>query len=96
MFAAELGRLAGRLDDATAERHRRVLESVGLPTSYSGDWPRLLAAMRIDKKSRGSRLRFVTLDALAVPRMLEDPDPSLLVAAYGEVRREPGPRVVSL
>ena len=26
VFAAELGRLAGRLDDATAERHRAVLE----------------------------------------------------------------------
>ena len=30
-FAAELGLPAGRLDDATADRHRTVLESVGLP-----------------------------------------------------------------
>ncbi|MGV7688497.1 3-dehydroquinate synthase family protein, partial [Mycobacterium kansasii] len=29
IYAAELGRLAGRLDDETADRHRRVLESVG-------------------------------------------------------------------
>jgi 3-dehydroquinate synthase len=29
VFVAELGRLAGRLDDATAARHRSVLESVG-------------------------------------------------------------------
>ena len=31
VFAAELGRLAGRLDDATAERHRSILTSLGLP-----------------------------------------------------------------
>jgi 3-dehydroquinate synthase len=82
VFAAELGRLAGSLDDATADRHRAVLDSLGLPTRYDGDWDRLHATMAVDKKSRGSRLRFVVLDGLAQPRMLEDPDPSLLVAAY--------------
>jgi 3-dehydroquinate synthase len=93
VFAAELGRLAGRLDDATAARHRAVLESVGLPTSYAGAWDRLHATMAVDKKSRGSRLRFVVLDGLAKPRMLEDPDPSLLVAAYEEVRKDRGGEV---
>jgi 3-dehydroquinate synthase len=88
VFVAELARLAGRLDDDTAARHRAVLESVGLPTTYAGDWQQVLAAMRVDKKSRGSRLRFVVLDGLARPRMLEDPDPSLLVAAFEEVRKD--------
>jgi 3-dehydroquinate synthase len=88
VFVAELARLAGRLDDDTAARHRRVLESLGLPTSYAGDWQQLLAAMRIDKKTRGSRLRFVALDGLARPRVLDDPDPSLLVAAFEEVRKD--------
>src|SRR4051812_5205722 len=88
VFAAELGRLAGRLDDATADRHRAVLESVGLPTSYRGDWDRLRAVMSVDKKTRGSRLRFVVLDGLARPRMLEDPDPALLAAAYATVSAE--------
>jgi 3-dehydroquinate synthase len=88
VFVAELGRLAGRLDDGTAARHGDVLRSLGLPTSYDGDWERLQAAMRIDKKSRGDRLRFVVLDALAKPRILDDPDPTLLVAAWHEVRRE--------
>jgi 3-dehydroquinate synthase len=92
-FVAELARLAGRLDDETAARHRRVLEQVGLPTSYAGDWQQLLAAMRVDKKSRGSRLRFVALDGLARPRMLEDPDPALLVAAFEEVRKDRGAEV---
>ncbi|MEU9983696.1 3-dehydroquinate synthase [Streptomyces sp. NPDC050856] len=86
VFAAELGRLAGRLDDATADRHRTVLESVGLPLTYRGDqWPKLLETMRVDKKSRGDLLRFIVLDGLARPTVLEGPDPAVLVAAYGEV-----------
>jgi 3-dehydroquinate synthase len=88
VFAAELGRLAGRLDDATADRHHLVLESLGLPTTYAADaWPKLFEAMKVDKKSRGSRLRFVVLDALARPGMLEAPDPQLLAAAYSEIAR---------
>ena len=87
VFVAELARLAGSLDDATAARHRAVLEGVGLPTSYEGDWPELLAAMKIDKKSRADRLRFVVLDALAKPRILDDPAPADLQAAWDQVRR---------
>jgi 3-dehydroquinate synthase len=85
-FAAELGRLAGRLDDATADRHRTVLASVGLPLSYRYDqWPKLLENMKVDKKSRGDLLRFIVLDGLAKPTVLEGPDPAVLLAAYGEV-----------
>ncbi|MFH8883238.1 3-dehydroquinate synthase [Streptomyces californicus] len=86
VFAAELGRLAGRLDDATADRHRTVLESVGLPLTYRGDqWPKLLENMKIDKKSRGDLLRFIVLDGVGKPTVLEGPDPAVLLAAYGEV-----------
>ncbi|AEN08828.1 MULTISPECIES: 3-dehydroquinate synthase [unclassified Streptomyces] len=86
VFAAELGRLAGRLDDATADRHRAVLESVGLPLTYRGDqWPKLLENMKVDKKSRGDLLRFIVLDGIGRPTVLEGPDPAILLAAYGEV-----------
>ncbi|GAA3194454.1 MULTISPECIES: 3-dehydroquinate synthase [Streptomyces] len=86
VFAAELGRIAGRLDDATADRHRAVLESVGLPLTYRGDqWPKLLETMKVDKKSRGDRLRFIVLDGLARPTVLEGPDPALLLAAHAEI-----------
>ncbi|MFD5977650.1 3-dehydroquinate synthase [Streptomyces bacillaris] len=86
VFAAELGRLAGRLDDATADRHRAILQSVGLPLTYRGDqWPKLLENMKVDKKSRGDLLRFIVLDALGKPTVLEGPDPAVLLAAYGEV-----------
>ncbi|MEP7194659.1 MAG: 3-dehydroquinate synthase [Actinomycetota bacterium] len=86
VYAAELARLSGRLDDALVERHRSVLGSVGLPTSYRSDrWPELLAAMRRDKKSRGSLLRFVVLDALAQPGRLEGPEEAMLQEAYARV-----------
>ncbi|MCC2308416.1 3-dehydroquinate synthase [Cellulomonas chengniuliangii] len=86
VFAAEIARLAGRLDDADVDRHRAILTSVGLPVSYRGDrWEQLLTAMRRDKKTRGDVLRFVVLDGIGRPSRLEGPDPLLLAAAYAEV-----------
>ncbi|WP_375384364.1 3-dehydroquinate synthase [uncultured Microbacterium sp.] len=86
IFAAELSRLAGRLPDAVAQRHRSILELLGLPTSYrAGAWPQLLATMQRDKKTRGGMLRFIVLDDLARPTVLQAPDESLLFAAYQEV-----------
>ncbi|MFC4946427.1 3-dehydroquinate synthase [Pseudonocardia sp. GCM10023141] len=86
VFAAELARAAGRLDDATADRHRAVLTSVGLPVSYEpGVLPELTETMRGDKKSRAGMLRFVVLDGLAKPGRLEGPEPELLERAYAAV-----------
>jgi 3-dehydroquinate synthase len=85
-FAAELGRLAGRLDAGTAARHREILAAVGLPTRYrAGTWPQLRAAMAVDKKARAARLRFVVLDGLARPAILADPAEELLAQAFAEV-----------
>ena len=90
VFAAELSRLAGRLDDATTQRHGAVLRSIGLPTSYDADaLPELLEGMRNDKKTRSGVLRFVVLDGLAKPGRLEDPDPELLAEAYAAVAGAP-------
>lgn len=86
VYVAELARLAGRLDEAVVARHRSILTSLGLPTTYRGDrWDQLHAAMRRDKKTRGDLLRFVVLEDVARPVRLEGPDPSLLVAAYAEI-----------
>lgn len=88
VYAAALGHLAGRLDADTAARHRAVLTAIGLPTSYPADaWPELLASMAVDKKARGRRLRFVVLDGLAKPGILDGPATEMLAAAYDEVAR---------
>jgi 3-dehydroquinate synthase len=85
MFAASVGRLSGRLDEATARRHGAILRSVGLPTRYDGvPWPRLRENMAVDKKTRGGRLRLVVLDGLASPGILADPPEQLLERAYQE------------
>jgi 3-dehydroquinate synthase len=90
VFAAELARLAGRLDDETADRHTAVLSALGLPVRYDADaLGDLVEIMRKDKKVRSGVLRFVVLDGLARPGRIEGPDPSLLAAAYSAIADEP-------
>ncbi|MEP6649701.1 MAG: 3-dehydroquinate synthase [Lapillicoccus sp.] len=87
-YAAELGRLSGHLASSLVDRHRSVLTSLGLPVAYAPSrWEELLAAMRRDKKTRGSRLRFVVLDDVAQPVRLEDPPEAMLREAYSCVTR---------
>ncbi|WP_159941209.1 MULTISPECIES: 3-dehydroquinate synthase [unclassified Nocardiopsis] len=86
VFVAELARLDGRIDADLVRRHRSLLSSVGLPTSYAPEaWPELRAAMTVDKKARGATLRFVVLDGLARPTILSGPAPELLDEAYRAV-----------
>jgi 3-dehydroquinate synthase len=86
VFVAELARLAGELDADTAQRHQTVLQSLGLPVIYRPDaFDELLAAMALDKKTRGSTLRFVILHGLAQPAILSAPSDDLLRSAYEAV-----------
>ena len=92
VYVAELARLAGRLDEETARRHADVLDSVGLPTTFDElaldtlPFEDVLETMRVDKKSRGSVLRFVVLDGLARPAVLADPEEADLRASYDRLR----------
>lgn len=86
VFAAELSHAAGLLDAETTDRHRRVLASLGLPVTYSAEaFDELLPAMALDKKTRGSTLRFVVLEAVAHARILVGPGESLLRRAYARI-----------
>lgn len=86
MFVANLAQLAGRLDQGVVERHKSILSGVGLPVSYNrGTFDQLHDAMRIDKKSRGSKLRFIVLEQVGKPTILEGPDAALLIAAYAKL-----------
>jgi 3-dehydroquinate synthase len=85
MFVAELGRLAGRLDDEAVERHRRILKLIGLPTNYPArDFDKLLEVMQRDKKSRSGVLRFVVLDEIGKPTIMQAPTSEMLFAAFQE------------
>ncbi|MFT4165340.1 MAG: 3-dehydroquinate synthase [Microlunatus sp.] len=86
VFVAELARHAGLIDSALAERHRAILASLRLPTSYrGGTFEALRGLMAVDKKSRGTTLRFVVLHGLAQPAILAGPAEELLEAAYAEI-----------
>lgn len=86
VFAAELAAAAGLLAAPVVERHRAILGSLGLPTTYpGGDWPALRVAMGRDKKTRGSMLRFVVLADVGRPTRLEGPPQEWLDAAYAAI-----------
>jgi 3-dehydroquinate synthase len=86
VYAAELARLAGRLDAETAARHRTAFARVGLPTTYGkAGFDDLVGAMRVDKKARGSQLRFLVLDGLARPSILAGPSEEQLREAFEAV-----------
>ncbi len=82
-YAAELARLIGLLDEATARRHIATFASVGLPVTWAkAPFEELLDTMRVDKKSRGNTLRFMVLRGLADPVVLTGPSEQMLRAAY--------------
>ena len=86
MFVAELARFAGRLDDAAVERHRSIFKLIGLPTTDPGrEFEKLLATMQRDKKSRSGVLRFVVLDGITKPTIMQAPTTEMLHAAYQEI-----------
>jgi 3-dehydroquinate synthase len=88
VFAAELASRAGRLDSGTVARHRRILSLVGLPTTYDPDaFDELLNIMSLDKKTRGSTLRFVVLSGVGQVEILSGPAEELLREAYAAVAR---------
>lgn len=86
VFVAELARLAGRLSDEVVDRHRSILNLIGLPVSYPADkWNQLVETMQRDKKARAGTLRFVVLDDLAKPTIMTAPTPEMLFAAFQEI-----------
>lgn len=85
-FISYLSEELGILSSDISALHRSLLEKLQLPTSYSaGQWPDLLALMKLDKKARGSSLRFVVISDIGTTQRLEDPMESALLRAYERV-----------
>lgn len=83
VFAANLANQVGILSDEITALHGRILEKLGLPTSYETRyWPELRANMAIDKKSRSGTLRFVGISEIGKTLRIEAPSESDLLAAY--------------
>jgi len=87
IYVAELAYSLDLIPESTLLLHRELLNSLNLPTSYSGSsWSSLHANMKLDKKSRGNTLRFVLLAGIGQTQRVEGPDEGALIAAYEKVR----------
>ena len=85
-FMANLQLDLGLISKELAEDHLQILQDLDLPIKYKREsWPKLLAHMAVDKKSRGNSLRFVTISEIGKTDRLENPDPNTLYAAYEKV-----------
>ena len=86
VFVAELALVAGKIKPEIVDRHRSILQKIGLPTSYPlSEFDKLLATMQRDKKSRAGSLRFIVLEAIGRPVVLNAPTIEQLHAAYQEL-----------
>jgi 5-deoxy-5-amino-3-dehydroquinate synthase len=85
VFAGALAVALERTDADAAERHRALVESLGLPTSVPGDVDAsaLLDVMHHDKKSVGG-LTFVLPGATGL-EAVHDPDPRAVDVAFAAV-----------
>ncbi len=86
VYVAELSASRGLISKELVEQHRRILQSYGLPTTYKKSaWPQLLASMALDKKARGSAIRFVALTGIGSTTRLEDLNEDELLGAYERI-----------
>jgi 3-dehydroquinate synthase len=71
--AARVSQALGACDAAVVARIRDLLARAGLPTELPGDIDReaLALAMRSDKKSRGGKIRFVTVHGIGQVELVE-------------------------
>lgn len=80
--AATLSTSACTLSAEAAARIRTLVAAAGLPTELPGTDPETLhAAMAMDKKVAGGKIRFVLLDALGQGRVVGDVDERLVDSA---------------
>jgi 3-dehydroquinate synthase len=90
IFIAELSLMQGLIDQELVDRHRKILTDLNLPISMSnvpgaGNWENLYSAMALDKKARGTSIRFVALTAVGNCTRIEGVTEAELKSAYEKV-----------
>ena len=86
VFAAELAYVRGLLSKELVDAHRKILSGLNLPISYPREaWPELLPMLALDKKSRGTMMRFVAISDVGHCIRIEGVSQSELLAAYERV-----------
>jgi 3-dehydroquinate synthase len=87
VFAAHLAGAAGLLDPASVDRHRAVLEGLGLPTRAIFAPEEMAARWAMDKKHRGAQ-HWVLLKRIGEPVVTAGVGPEAIEAALDAVRAE--------
>ncbi|MEX0791414.1 MAG: 3-dehydroquinate synthase [Actinomycetota bacterium] len=85
MFAANLAKAMGLLDDEALEVHHRAFDAVGLPVQGQFDPNEVVSAWSIDKKFLDGQ-RWVLLDGLQNPIVSSDVTPMQIEEALPSVR----------
>ena len=86
VYIAELSLARGLIDASVLDLHRQLLTKFNLPISYPRDaWQKLAPLLALDKKARGTTIRFVSLNGIGSTLRLEDLSSSELDAAYERI-----------
>jgi 3-dehydroquinate synthase len=86
VFVAELAFARGLIDATVLELHRYLLKRFDLPIAFQRDaWQKLAPLLALDKKARGTKIRFVALDGIGATVRLDDLSSSELDAAYERI-----------
>jgi 3-dehydroquinate synthase len=86
VYASELAAARGLISSDDLDLHRSILTSYQLPTSFDRQaWQKLAPLLSLDKKARGTTIRFVALNGIGSTTRLEDLTSAELDAAYERI-----------
>ena len=86
VYAAELAAARGLISAVELDLHRSLLSAYQLPTAFDRQaWQKLAPLLALDKKARGTTIRFVALNGIGSTTRLEDLTSAELDAAYERI-----------
>lgn len=86
VYAAELAAARGLISADELDLHRSLLSAYQLPITFDRQaWQKLLPLLALDKKARGTTIRFVALNGIGSTIRLEDLTSAELDAAYERI-----------